>query len=399
MSNSFTRPSSTLATVPKKGMIFPSFIKPGIAGAEGGFNDKRDVLVTQTADGIDYNELYREFQDSVRLANAERQAIVDFLSFPVTNATESVQQLSSAQFERATEYGEPRGMRQKPTSFWLGYDFDWYDLASRFTWQFLADADASQVEALNAAALDADNQLVFTKVLEALYTNTNREATIEDREVNVYSLYNGDGVTPPNYKTNTFDGTHNHYLVSGAAVVEPQDLDDLYEHLRHHGYGAENGVRQILAVNSREGKTIRTFRVLNGASYDFIPAAGQPLDLILEPTQTVSGTRPPSTFAGLNVIGAYGNQLIVEDDLFPAGYIVNIGTGGRANLNNPVGIREHKNASLRGLRLVQGRNNEYPLIDSFYNRGIGTGIRQRGGAAVMQIKVSGAYTPPAQYLP
>ena len=92
-------------------------------------------------------------------------------------------------------------------------------------------------------------------------------------------------------------------------------------------------------------------------------------------------------------------MIIVEDDLFPVGYVLVVGSGGSMNLNNPVGIREHKNASLRGLRLVKGRDADYPLIDSFYNCGLGSGIRQRGGAAVMQIKASGTYAPPSQYLP
>jgi len=36
-------------------------------------------------------------------------------------------------------------------------------------------------------------------------------------------------------------------------------------------------------------------------------------------------------------------------------------------------------------------------VDSFYRRGIGTGIRHRGAGAVMQIKASGNYTVPAAY--
>jgi hypothetical protein len=392
---------SFFAPVPKRGMSFPKFITPGIVGGDRktGYNDSRDVLVTQSTDNVDYNKMWAEFQATITLQNAERQTIIDFLTFSVTNAVESVSQLSSAKFERSTEYGEPRGIRQAPTSFLMGYDFGWYDLAARFTWQFLADANSQQVEAIHASVLDADNQLVFTTVLEALYNNVNRTANIKNQDVNVYALYNADGTVPPAYKTNTFDGTHNHYMVSGAATIEPGDLDDLYEQLRHHGYGAENGVQQILLMNSSESKVVRTFRVANGATFDFIPATNQPQSLILEPGQQVSGSRPGPTFGGLNVVGQYGYQLIVEDDLFPAGYVANIGTGGKANLNNPVGIREHANASLRGLRLVKGPDNDYPLIDSFYNRGIGTGIRQRGGAAVMQIKATGSYVPPTQYLP
>lgn len=374
---------------------------PSIHGRDGnaGFHDTRDVLVTASSDGVDYNDMWREFQATIALQNGERQAIIDFLTFDVTENIETVAQLSSAKFERASEYGEPRGIRQKPTSFSIGYDFGWYDLGARYTWQFLADADAAQVTAIHSAALDADNRLVFETVLAALYNNANRTAVIEGLEVPVKALYNGDGTVPPMYKTNTFDGTHTHYLVSGAATIDSGDLDALIEHLRHHGYDRTNGVTQVLLVNSREGKVIRGFRQADGAMYDFIPAAGEPSDLILEATQVVSGGRPAATYGGLNVIGKYGDVLIIEDDLFPVGYVVIVGTGGRQNLNNPVGLRQHKRAELRGLRLVKGRDADYPLIDSFYNRGLGTGIRQRGGSAVMQIKASGTYTAPTQYLP
>lgn len=370
-----------------------------IHGRDAGYHDTRDVLVTSTSDGVDYNAMWNEFQQTITLQNAERQRIIDLLTFDVTNNIETVAQLSSAKFEKASEYGEPRGIRQKPTSFSIGYDFGWYDLGARYTWQYLADADAAQVTSIHAAALDADNRLVFETVLSALYSNVNRTATIDGLDVPVKALYNADGTVPPTYKTNVFDGTHTHYLVSGAATIVPDDIDDSVEHLRHHGYDSTNGVTQILLVNSAQGKVIRTFRVATGARYDFIPAQDEPQDLILNPGQTVSGGRPAGTYAGLNAIGKYGNVLIVEDDLFPAGWIVLVGTGGSQNLNNPVGLRQHKNASLRGLRLVKGRDADYPLIDSFYNRGIGSGIRQRGGSVVMQIKASGSYAPPAQYLP
>lgn len=373
----------------------------GLYGQDGGYNDTRDVLVTSTTDGVDLNDLWSEYQDTVALANAQRQALIDFLSFPVTNNIETVTQLSGAKFERASEYGEPRGARQRPSSLSLGYDFGWYDLANRYTWQFLADADVAQVNANHSAALQGHNELVFELVLSALYGgNVNRETDVDGQIIAVKGLWNADGTVPPAYKTNTFDGTHTHYMVSGAATIDSGDLDDLFEQLRHHGYDKSNGVQQIVAVNSREGKVIRTFRVANGDTYDFVPAAGEPVDSILDPGQQVSGgARISSTYRGLRAIGTYGEMIIVEDDLFPVGYVLNVGSGGAANLNNPVGIREHKNAALRGLRLVKGRDADYPLIDSFYNVGLGTGIRQRGGAAVMQIKASGSYAPPAEYLP
>jgi hypothetical protein len=373
-----------------------AFIRPSfrISGAvPSGFNAAAD-LITQTVDGFDLNSIWGEFQASIALQNAQRQAIVDLLTYPVTDLIERVAQISSGAFEEASEYGEPRGLRPTGSYFNLGYDFKWYDLAARFTWKFLADAPRSQVDAINAMALEADNSLVFSKVMNAIFDNRNREANINDQIVPVYPLYNGDGTVPPKYKSNTFDGTETHYLVSGAATVTPGDLDDMYEKMRSKGYSMENGVKHVLLVNHREGMTIRGFRVATGATYDFIPAQGTPAQYMPIDVQLFGGPQPAGTYAGLVAIGSYGPWLVVEDDLFPSTYMVGLGTGGRANLNNPVGIREHTNTQLRGLRLVKGATPDYPLIDSFYQRGFGTGIRQRGGAVVMQVKASGTYDRP-----
>jgi len=207
-------------------------------------------------------------------------------------------------------------------------------------------------------------------------------------------LYNSDGTVPPVYKSYVHTGTHNHYLTSGNVTVDSGDLDDMYDHLAHHGYTAENGVSHMLFVNSAQGKIIRTFKVATGATWDFIPSTGQPAALLDRDVILFNGTQPGAKFAGLDVLGRYGHFLIINEDMFPAGYMVAVATGGPDNLKNPVGIREHVNTSMRGLRLVKGPNPDYPLIDSFYQRGFGTGVRQRGGSVVMQLTASGTYTPP-----
>lgn len=390
---------------PKRGMMFPDFGKIGlslpVAGGARGINTEGDV-VTVTADGRDLVELWNEFQTTITAQNAQRQAIVDFLTFPVTSIIEDVPQISGDDFEEASEFGEPKSIRAQVAYFSLAYGFKWYDIAARFTWKFLAEASAAQVEAVHASVLDADNRLIFSQVLRTLFNNVNTSADIRAQSYTVYKLYNADGTVPPTYKGNTFLGTHTHYLTSGAATLDSGDLDDLIEHLRHHGYSDQNGVRLVIMLNPQEGRVVRRFRANqannNGAValYDFIPAVGSPA--FLTPGTGLVGAQPAAQLQGLTVIGSYGSALIVEEDYVPAGYVVLIGTGGAGNLNNPVGIREHVNPSLRGLRLVKGPNADYPLVDSFYNRGFGTGIRQRGGAAVMQITANASYAIPALYV-
>lgn len=358
-----------------------------------GTNAEGDVL-TQTVDGRSLDAIWREFQASLAIFNRSRSLIVDLLTFPVSAPIEDVPQGITEDFEEASEFGEPKGIRGG-SYFSLGYDFKWYDLAVRYTWKFLAEANAAQVEALNAAALEADNRQVFKLVMKAIFNNVNRTADIRGTAVNVYPFYNNDGTVPPAYKNTTHASTHNHYLTSGAVTVNGGDLDEMEEHLVHHGYGAQNGSNLILMVNRTEGATIRSFRVSTGSSYDFIPAQGAPAFLL--PGMGIQGSQPSSNYRGLQVIGVYGNWTVIQEDYIPSGYMLGFATGGEQNASNPVGFRQHANSSLRGLRLVKGVQPDYPLIDSFYQRGFGTGVRHRGAGVVMQI-TAGAFAIPAAYV-
>lgn len=395
-------PAYTSTLSPKRGMELVDLLQlgivPGVGGGARGINTEGDV-VTQTTDGRDLNDMWAEFQQTMTIQNEERNRIIQFLTFPVTNVIEDVAQVVGDDFEEASEFGEPKSIRPLGSYFSLSYSFKWYDLAARYTWKFLAEADARQVEAINNAALEAHNRLIFTQVLRTIFNASNLVADIRGQAYTVYKFYNGDGTIPPTYKSNTFSGTHTHYLTSGAAQIDPGDIEDQMEHLRHHGYEIARGYRIVFMVNSAQGKAIRTFRAnVNGATYDFIPARSEPGVILPVNAELVGGQQVPNELAGLHVIGTYGNVIVVEDDYIPPGYSLMFATGGPDNMLNPVGFREHANPGLRGLRLVKGPNADYPLIDSFYNVGFGTGIRQRGGGVVYQYTASASYTPPPAYV-
>lgn len=397
-----------------RGPVDPSAVKllrelgylPGIAGAEtGGYQTQGDI-VQATADGLDLNALWSEFQEVLDLYNAKRAALVGLMTFPVNQLIETVPQGGEASFEMASEFGEPKALRADINYFQLAYDFHDYDLATRYTWKYLRDADARQVEALHQQALGADNRLIFKKVMEALFVDSNRDADINKQNFTVFSLYNGkDGAVPPKYKDISFASTHSHYMTSGQSVVDSDDLEDMYENIAHHGYGIEQGTTFVLLCNRDEIREIRKFKagVVNNngaeATFDFIPADGQPA-MIVPNEDGLLGNRPQSSWNGLPVIGSYAGILIVEEAYVPSGYMLLLGSGGQGDLQNPVGLREHANPAYRGLRLLPGNQQRYPLIDSYYARAFGTGIRQRGGAAIMMIGGNGTsttYLPPAQY--
>lgn len=360
-------------------------------------------LVTVTADGVDLNALWNQFSESVAIYNEAMDALIGLLTYPVTTPIEPVVQIGEVSFEEASEMGVPRGAGMPIEVFQMGYDLRHYDKRNAYTWMFLADADARQIEAIHNAVLWADKRLVFRKVLEALFDNRVRRANIRNAAYNVYPLYNGtDGVAPPRFKNNVFLDTHNHYMVSGNATLDSSDLEDLFEQIAEHGYNPQAGTQFLLLANKAEVDVVKTFRrgVVNNnsitAGYDFIPAANQP-PMILPNAEGLLGNQPENVWQGVPLVGSYGFWRICEEDYIPAGYLLGLGFGGRFNLTNPVGMRQHANPAMAGLRIIAGNYQRYPLVDGFYARTFGTGVRQRGGAAIMQIKASGDYDIPASY--
>lgn len=359
-------------------------------------------LVTVTADGIDLNALWNSFAESISIYNEAMDDLIALLTYPVNVPVEPVVQIGEVTFEEATELGVPRSAGLPMEVFQMGYDLRHYDKRNAYTWMALADGDARQIEAIHEGVLWADKRNVFRKVMEAIFDNRTRRANIRNQAYNVYPLYNGEGVAPPRFKNNVFDETHNHYVISHNSTVDSSDLEDLMELIAEHGYSPQAGTQFLLLANKAETDAIRQFRrgVVNNngvtAGYDFIPSPTQPA-MILPNAEGLLGNQPAPTFGGLAVIGSYGFWNIVEEDYIPPGYLAGFGYGGRFALSNPVGLRQHANPQMQGLRIIAGNYQRYPLIDGFYARTFGSGIRQRGGAAIMQIKASGSYECPPIY--
>lgn len=373
---------------------------PEVAGGATGYHVASDV-VTQTADGRDLADVWSDMLEMLNAVNGSRQALIRFLTFGVNAPTELVaQQGTGVDFEEASEFGEPVGARIQPTYFTLGYTFKWYDLAGRFTWQYLADATQQMIDSVGNAAVEAYWRKQLFEVFKTVFNASNLTANIQGTAYNVYKFYNNDGTVPPTYKTNTFLSTHTHYRTTGAATLDAGDLDEMIDDFNSHGYSQDNGSRQVLMVHTTQGNVVRTFRsVANGGTgqYDFLPSVGQPGTLINTTQQVIGQTQVPNSLEGLTVIGNYGPLIVVQDDWLPTTHIFGFTTGGQDSIGNPVGIREHAQSALRGLRLVKGRGQDYPLINSFWAFGFGTGVRHRGGGMVMEITADATYDPPAIY--
>ena len=371
--------------------------------ASAGMLTQADI-VTKSADGIDLNDLWVEFQNVTTLYNQHKAGLIAMLTFSVTSNIELVPQLGDLVFEEASEFGIPRSGNVNINYYQLAYDFKDYDLRIGYTWKFLRDANSAQIQTIHTKAFDADRELVFGKVMQAIFDNRTRMARIDGLTYNVHPFYNGDGTVPPKYKGKTFLGTHTHYWFDDATNLQPDYVEDAVRNLQSLGFGRDSGTRLVVFANSSTVSDIMQWRRGNNApggttqpKYDFIPSIEQPAQFI-PAGGGLLGDVPPSRWNGLVVEGSYMNAFVIDEPTIPAGYALVLATGGANTAENIVGIREHASPEWRGLRLLPGNQMRYPLLDSYYMHGFGTGIRQRGAGMVLQFKNGAtAYEVPEQY--
>lgn len=313
-----------------------------------GYATEGDVLVNQTADGVDLNAIWAQATSAMALYNRERSALFALISYPTTNVGDAIpQQAVSDNFEEASEFGEPVGLRSVPDALVFGYDFRDFDKAARMSWKFLRSATAEQVQASINQALEADNRLVTGKQLRRLFDPI--EGTNEHQH-RVFGLWNGtDGMAPPPHAGLEFPSTTSHYLASGNTAIDPGDLLDAINAVRLKGFGISADTRLIVLCHPNEAEEISTFRAgqeTNGVSskFDFILSASAPAYLTEE---NVVGQVAPGEFGGLEVLGSCGPVWIVPSYFVPAGYFAVVATGGPNSPKNPIAFRQHPNPPIR----------------------------------------------------
>lgn len=352
-----------------------------------GFNARADVM--RLADGTDTDQLWADYGDMLDLYNRARDGLVDLLSYRIVTPAEHILATEGGGlFEQASEYGEPTGFRLGASTVALGCTFRWLDRASRYTWQFLADASRPQADAVVASIMEADNRTVFRGIFRAAFGNTAR-ANVEGHTV--YPFHNGDDMVPPEFEGRTFASGHSHFVTTGSTALTSAAVDALLGLVTEHGWGLDGRGRLVLLVNPAQADRIRSFRVASGDAADFIAGAGAVPYLT---DQTIVGERPPASIGAVEVFGSYSRALCVESWLVPAGYLLATVTSGANDQHNPIAFREHPNANMRGLLKVAGNRPDYPLTNSFFVRGFGTGVRKRSAGAAMQVTTNATYTPP-----
>lgn len=137
------------------GVLPNGFAVYPIYGAEGGgYSTEADALNIgrlSAEQQANLQAIFEEFQATMTIYNAQRSSLVSLISYPVAVAAEMVAQIpgGGSRFEEASEFGVPQSINAALAEYWFGYTYRDLDLATRFTWKFLRDADQRQIEAVH----------------------------------------------------------------------------------------------------------------------------------------------------------------------------------------------------------------------------------------------------------
>ena len=139
-------------------------------GADEGIQSGGDVVRT-SLDGVSLETLWTDVQEIIRAWNEPRDALTSVLSYSTINVAEAIPQSQTLEnFEPATDYGQPEALRPPNEHLLMGFRFNDYGKAGRWTRRFLRDATAEQIKATLNYALEADNRLVNSGLDPGVWT-------------------------------------------------------------------------------------------------------------------------------------------------------------------------------------------------------------------------------------
>jgi len=331
-----------------------------------------------TVDGQPLNEIWDDLQAKLTAFNAQSSTLLALFSGdPTVGSQTQTAVYATKGFEQATEYGRPSNIALQYVT--RAIPLDQYDLGFGYTQKFIDKAKGREISSIQTTALNGWWNLQLNNVLDAIY---NDSPTADPDGVTGTTLYNADE-TPPPYKRWTHAGTHTHFLADAGAFTQALAIS-MEEHLVHHGFG-DFGETLFLMLNRDDMATARGFA-------DFVPATSSDQKTIT--TGPIIGSAPSGTaISGFAVQGYLGLMNVVEQNDIPSGYPLLFATGGQFAQQNVTRIRVHENESARGLRLIEGPRQRYPLYDAVYDGYFGAAVAQRGAAVVLRTG-NGTYAPP-----
>lgn len=324
----------------------------------------------RTMDGIDLNDLYyggAGIAAAVDLYQSASMPLIDALAMPWP---ETIMKYGISERNGFQVLGPGERPDRKIITVATSYP-----VVTKYGYGVGTDLDTLQRSTGREVMLDMnrpmqeDPEHVLTRFLSKMMTTPGTSNA-------GYGFWNGQYAAeeqltaPPRYQQQTFAAGHSHYVTSTtASVLVLNDLINLKQTIRHHG----NTGSVLGFINSDTVQVLEKLAAFTASS------------LIRSPiTDAVAVQGFTDAFQLLGVT-------YHVSELIPANYVLMVESGGDTDKR----LIMYEPAAMRGLRLHPGPMNDYPLIESFWDRWFGLKVFRRGSGASMWFGAHvGSYTSP-----
>lgn len=190
-----------------------------------------------------------------------------------------------------------------------------------------------------------------------------------------FGLFNGEFSAeeqisaPPQYGQNVFLANHNHYYTSGATTIDLGDITAAKQTIRHHGYKG----KLVAMINSSIVMQLENLAAFTANQLTRSPISDQ---------VAVMGFTDQFTLLGVEW---YASEAIPDNYFIMA----ELAEGDDDRM-----IVQFEPPQMRGLRLMPGPVNDYPLVESFFERFGNWKVWRRGAAVVVQLTASATFVSP-----
>ena len=326
-----------------------------------------DTYGLLTSDDIDSRMLYKEFQQGVQVYNEVEWGLLKRFVRETTKESVRIWQ-RNMEFVTAAEGYLETWQKIRATEIMLPLED--FEIGFAFTKKAIQDATANELKETQAEALRADQRLLakrfFFRTLRTGAGTARQTGSIGWWDGRMATATGGDNATPPSWKGNSFQLTHDHYDVTAAADLALSDFSAIKREIREHGYSGP----LFLFMNSQQ---VEECENLAGWTSAMTPVS------IIETVAT----------QGFEAVKQFQGFTIIQDDWIPEGYLMAI----EAKIR-PITMRLPLNKTAQGLKLWEGPYSAYPLQEAYYSHRFDMAVCHRGAGAVRQITTDATYTNP-----
>ena len=241
-----------------------------------------------------------------------------------------------------------------------------YPTVEKFGYAVGTDLDTLRMGAAKEIMLDVarpikeDPEHVFVQMLKTMMINP---GSLNQG----YGWWNGQFApeekltAPPRFQQNTFSSNHTHYLTSlNPGAISLADFTAIKQTIKHHG----NNGPIVAFINSQE---VQALEDLASFTQSAIIRSG------ISDMVAISGFQDRFQLQGVTFHAT---------EMMPAGYMLFV-EGNNQEADRPLIMFEPDNMS--GLNLFPGPNDNYPLVEAFYERWMGFKVWRRGAGVALQI--------------